>query len=136
MSKRKYPPAIERFMAKIIKKPNGCWIWTGSLRSAWGYGQFRGSDGRVTTIHKFSFEHHKGPIPTGKKVCHTCDTPACGAPAHLFLGTHKENMDDMRRKNRQNDFGRKGPGLKIKRYKRNSVALFAGATVNTDLVKE
>lgn len=84
----------------------GCWPWLGR-RNQYGYGQLRtGPDsrkkrGRRTVAHRVSWELHFGPIPEGLIVMHSCDNPGCVNPAHLFVGTHQDNYDDMVAKGRR-----------------------------------
>lgn len=93
-------PLMERFWAKVDKTshPGGCWIWT-NCRDCDGYGHMHTPDG-MTTAHRFSYRVHKGEIPKGMFVCHTCDVPACVNPDHLWIGTPQDNTSDMVKKNR------------------------------------
>lgn len=89
----------ERFEDKFESiTESGCWIWTAySLPN--GYGRF-GLNGKTELAHRAAYMLYKGRIPEGMCVCHTCDTPACVNPDHLFLGTHVDNMQDCKSKGR------------------------------------
>lgn len=75
-----------------------CWEWTGSLKEN-GYGSFK-SGSKAWNAHRFAYTFAYGEIPDGSLVCHRCDNPSCVRPAHLFLGTARENTMDMVSKGR------------------------------------
>lgn len=87
-----------KFWAKVAKTEGGCWLWTAAKTH--GYGAFWHL-GKTHRVHRLSFAALVGPIPDGLCVLHRCDVPACVNPAHLFTGTHQDNMDDKRMKGRQ-----------------------------------
>lgn len=63
--------------------------------------------------HRFSYWMFCGDIPEGALVCHACDNRACINPDHLFLGSHEDNMLDMRSKGRSLT-GSRNPSSKLK----------------------
>lgn len=96
------PEIVARFWAKV-NRTDGCWEWQAS-RNNYGYGLFHvgvGAAGRIrSSAHRFAYELAHGPIPKGLNVCHSCDNPPCCNPAHLFLGTQRDNVLDAARKGR------------------------------------
>ena len=95
---------MERFWSKVDKRgPDDCWEWIGAKASGARpgkkpYGQLwtEGSHSTRKRIkaHRLSYELHYGPIPEGRVVMHKCNNPGCVNPAHLTVGTPKQNLQD------------------------------------------
>ena len=89
---------LSYFLSQIRKVPGGCWFWTGELGRG-GYGIFRFLN-RKYLAHRWAYELLRGEIPEGLLACHKCDVRCCVNPAHIFLGTHEDNMRDALKKGR------------------------------------
>ena len=89
-----------------VDEVTDCWVWMGAKNNI-GYGMMR-DENKMRTTHRVSYEEHTGSkIPTGMCVCHKCDNTLCVNPSHLWLGTRKQNAQDMISKNRHKFWGGK-----------------------------
>lgn len=107
---------IERLEEHVGIDPDRCWNWTGGLNQ-FGYGLCRNGY-EMRGVHKLAYLYWKGLIPDGLWVLHTCDNRRCINPAHLWLGTARDNNQDTWNKGRH-------PG----RYGRNPYVKKAPETV-------
>ena len=89
---------LQRFKSRCEITPQGCWIWQGSKKSN-GYGTLTYRY-RPWLTHRWAYTQWRGPIPDHLCVCHSCDTPACVNPDHLWLGTQQANIRDAQQKGR------------------------------------
>ncbi len=87
----------EKIAAKT-QADGDCIVWIGH-RCAKGYGRIR-LKGKYRFAHRVVYEMHRGPIPDGLLVMHSCDNPPCVNIKHLSLGTQLDNVRDMQNKGR------------------------------------
>lgn len=97
-----------RLLSSYKVSDNGCWEYTNKLDRC-GYGRFKLGI-RSLGAHKISYVIHKGDVPLGFVVMHSCDNPKCINPDHLSLGTVKDNVHDCIEKGRFYSVGGKKRG--------------------------
>ena len=100
---------IARFWSRIAKQgPDDCWLWTGPCNEH-GYGHFH-IFRKGFRVHRLAWSLTHGAAPALLDVCHRCDERypisdrtyrRCCNPAHLFLGTAKDNQQDAVAKGRK-----------------------------------
>lgn len=79
----------ERLIGHLLVDNNGCWLYKTPAKN--GYGQFGIGRGKAYRAHRVSYEIHKGKIPEGHHIDHTCSVKNCCNPDHLEAVTPKEN---------------------------------------------
>lgn len=105
------PAVLRHFWARVKKgAPSACWPWQGATNQ-YGYGMvyIPGIQRPSIVATRIAYWAARGEMPDDRFVCHMCDNRQCCNPAHLWLGTHQQNLRDMHAK------GRGGPwnkGLK------------------------
>lgn len=92
----------ERFDAGYVKLDNGCWKWKGAL-DVDGYGWFNikvAGKNLHTRPHRVAMMLAGFTLTESDVVMHSCDNPSCVNPAHLSIGTQRDNIVDCISKGR------------------------------------
>lgn len=83
-----------------VDEETGCWHYTGATTGN-GYGYIRYGNEMAYT-HRVSAVLFLNFDPASRLyVLHTCDTPTCFNPSHLFIGTAWDNARDAVAKGRK-----------------------------------
>ena len=98
-----YASPLTRLLSRVsVDLETGCWVWMGNTRGRGvKYGGIR-VEMKTYSAHRVAWQEFCGEIPTGLRVCHSCDNPLCVNPHHLWLGTDEDNVRDCRNKGRLN----------------------------------
>lgn len=110
------PVTLEERLSQFeIDESTGCHNWTGPIRGGarGGYGNFS-YKGKNYLAPMAYWKFLVGEVPHGLEVKHSCHNRLCVNIAHLSVGTHAENMEEMIEAGRNNQpKGEKHPGAKL-----------------------
>lgn len=99
---------LELFWRMQQAMPNGCIEWTG-VKNNIGYGfiGFRQLDPATNrplvnhqgmmTAHRLAYMIEHGRLPVKRNVNHTCNNKLCVRPDHLYEGSQRDKLDQMKR---------------------------------------
>lgn len=85
--------------ARAVLTDSGCLEVGGYADPLTGY-VYAKFNGKTVYAHRLAWALENGEIPADMQINHHCDNKRCIRVSHLYLGTHQENMDDGKERNR------------------------------------
>ena len=76
-----------------------CWEWKGKVNAKDGRPYFT-VDGRRRPAYVYVLELSSGQRQEERLARHSCDNKRCCSPHHLSWGSHQDNMNDMKERER------------------------------------
>ena len=90
---------VEEFWARV-EKTETCWWFRRRDGDRFTKHPSVTWRGQKNLAHRIAWLLTHKRLPVGKQICHRCDNPPCVRPSHLFVGTDKDNRQDMANKDR------------------------------------
>lgn len=81
---------LARFVARIEKQDNGCWLWTGA-KNPTGYGHLS-INYQDWYAHRLAYALWVGELDPALELDHLCNVRLCVNPEHLQQVSHKDNI--------------------------------------------
>lgn len=115
---------------ELSSNEKGCWLWLLSKnKKGYGYWYY---NGKTVKAHRMSYIIHCSEIEEGKIICHDCDVPSCVNPAHLYMGTKKQNSTDAVMRKRQKNLFKSKRDL----TEEEVIAIYKDPRKNIEIAKE
>lgn len=88
---------IPAWLRKLVKEPipdSGCWVYNGtSIHRGYGRVSYMG---KTWSLHRLAVKLlNPSEWNNWLQANHKCSTKLCFNPAHLYMGTQKQNMADL-----------------------------------------
>lgn len=77
-----------------------CWEWKGNVNAKDGRPYFTVQGKRRPAYNIILTLYSGEPLQENQVARHSCDNPICCNPNHLSWGTHQDNMNDMKERER------------------------------------
>jgi hypothetical protein len=99
MPRTNKPTDIFQHINMMNGDTNECWPWKGKINKKDGRPYFT-IEGKRRPSYAIVLELYTGEQQNDRKARHSCDNPVCCNPHHLIWGSHQDNMNDMKERDR------------------------------------